>query len=1023
MAAIDELREAGGRRSFVLEIDGVPVRYYSGAAPTAKVMTNTAGALSYVDRPSLVNIGAIEASYALAGGIAEFSPFEVSIAVRDTLDTYDAFNVFGRTGALSATYASQVLSTVASTTAGSVITVEDDATVLSFPRLMHIGDEAVWCSGAAAGATNTVTIAARGSGGTLPQRHVADTVDGDVPIITTEPVFFRSRLVVLYARAERGPFGGASGTVEVMRGFIEGAPACSDDATVMTLSIQPLTALLDQVVGSTEAKAGIVEGWHYYSRDRNEIAHIQAIDSNADYYQVGAAAAVGDYTIDIVNAHVTDHQELFDAPAGVAPALPIGHPRLGAVWSIGNPPVAPLDYNGGSGFVLFTAGAGIPRAVPASARLYPAAAAELHILSIVDTSAGATLQPWPEVLVAACNSTTGWAPGDHTGLGGQWSDIEIRIDTDNGDYMEIRPNTPRSTTCVFWRDSEGFASASEVWRRAKSWADRQPVPNDNQAVTRPLNGGILHPDDMGILFLSGDDHLVDFRIDVDVDARTVINLAGHATGWYAPGERYILVDKSIPIGGSGMTTIRIEYTDPRSGERAAEPILTRIVTSTEKKGPDGSTVGYLLELDADEYQDWAVPGFGNWRFPGHDRAPTEPVVIETVVEFPEDTAPADIILRLLHSVNGQKVNSTDYDVLPWGAGIPEAAIDAASIEGFPYPPELASWSFRYPKGATVREVLDPMLKAFGGILTMRTDSTGACRLTMLPVGMETRVEAVQTIAAGDWQDSHQSWGADDETRNVFRFRFNFDAEGDPQDVVEIRDKRSIRNARGEIREMEFDLLGLRLGDRGRAVATDTFRNLWARFIATLGSPRRTWHGSVRTGQAIFANLGAVYNVSSNWLKGYADGIGVSGASARLKSASIDLWNEGANLSFVHFGTRGTGWNASAEVLTVPGITTISVYANQHSDTTDPHTGVAQVDVSGFHTNDVILAVPHGNNDSAAQITITFISHASPYTIAFSGAHGLHTIPGGYICPATYGVATAAHTDLAYIGVDPPDDYA
>lgn len=1028
MADTTELRSANSRRSFVLEIAGVPVRYYSGTAPTAKTVPNTAGVLSYADRPGIVNIGTISASYDVAGGVADFSPFSIDIAIRDPLDEYDPVNVLGRTGSKGATFASQVLSTVASSTAGGSMTIETDASGLTYPRLMCIGDEAIWATAAGAVAPYTLTYTVRGSAGTLPQRHVADTVTGDVPLLTSEACFFRGRRVVLYAHAER-PTGGHGDLVEVMRGFIESAPSMTDDATVMTLSVQPITALLDQSVGSADAKAGLVHGWHYFSRERNDLMHVQSVDYDTDWYELEAISNAGSGYLNVRDPHVADHQEVFDAPTGASPKLAYGHPRSGKLWhtDLGAGPIQAdavaevLGYDGGAGFTIDTA---LPAVnMDDGARLRVAPAAELLIHEIADTSGGATLQAWPQVVVEGINSSSGWAPGSHRTDTGQWCDVRINLDTQFGDYLEITPNVPKQVRVVFWMSSAGYDAMPELYRKAKNYETRQPAPNTAVAIPRGIDRSSQWSD-FGLLIDPVAEEEGDFRV-YDVQSgrgRAIVPMGGHALGFYTMGERYILADTDIPIGDAGYTTIRIEYSDPYTGERAESPVTTRVKASSAKTGPDGSTVGYLLELEADEYQNWRVPSFGDWSMRGNgfqsnnpgylaDFA-TEPVTIETVFEVNEADAPYDVLLRLLHSVNGKKVNG-DYDVLPWGAGIPAAAIDSASFVGFPYPPELQGWSFRYPKGATVREVIDPMLRAFGAIITLRTDSTGACRLTMLPIGVESRVEAVQTIAAGDWIDSHQSWGVDDDVRNVFRFRYNFDDEGEPGDVVEIRDKRSIRNFSGEVREMDFDLYGLRETSRGRATITNTFRNIWSRFIATLGFPRRLWRGDVRTGDALFANLGAVYKVTSPWLKGYTTGLGVTGECGRLKSADIDLWNEGASLSFSHFGSRATGWNAAMSIVGVTTANTVTVAANAYTDTTNPHTGAAFLDVTLFHTNDVVLCVPFGAPDAYVQATITTIAHTAPHVVTVVG-HGLHTTPGGYICPSTYSVSSATHTDLAYL---------
>ena len=1037
MAALDELTEAGpSRRCFLLQIQGLSTRYYSGLAPPQTRVDNTGATRShfYTDVCAIVDVSAIEASFDPVGGIADHSPVSVTIASLDPASESDAINELGRTGARSAGSAFEVVSTIQSSSTVPInITVDGDASGLAYPLLVQVGDETMLASTGTVG--GLITIVRRECANSLPQLHEADLTTGDVPLLTDEVVHWRGRRAILSmatARPTDGAFTAGS-YVEIFRGFIDVAPEVSDDSLHVTVELKPLTALLDVSFGTTIQEAGLAHGVHYFSDDRGIYAnHIQWIRTSAREYSSLTTTNIANGSVNASVPFVAKHQRSFFGRTGPSPLLPIGHPRTGTLFSDnafaggGGESIIVTGY----GAAAFTCDATKPLAqIPASSPYGYAMAAELHIKDVAGVAgAGTALLVWPEDALAAINGgTTGWAPqqsglaSPHRGDNGKWSDVRV-LQRDGGEFgphIAARSNVPIPVNVAVWSTVEDFKNYDGEYpnrlRNAQWWGLRDP---SNASLAIPFStvdrGASLW---YGLSFAPPDGGKRGNGIGWIEAARrgedAKLPILGAAVGYYQAGERYILADKSITIGSSGSTSIRIEFDDIRSGARRTQ--VARIVGSTEKKGASGNVVGYLLELAAEHWngQDW-LESFGDWPQLVKDgrRVGTEPVRIQPVIEFGAAvrTSPASIIRQLLTSVNGQAENGS-ADLLPYGAGIDADSVDQPSIKGFGYPPDLSEWRFRYPLGTPLRDILDPMLRAFGAGLGMVTDRQGRSRLTMFPVGPETRGESVATIDSSSWTAEPQSWGTDDDIRNVFRFNLDFNAEGEPQTSIEVRDRRSIRDNSGEAAEIDFDFLGMSLPDRNELSLPCAFRNLYQRFIFYLSRPKRTWRGRVYAGKALLAGLGGVYTISSDFLKGYGIGVGVSGRTARLRKFSADYWNSTADLEFVHYGTNATGWNYAANVATVPSIDTITIAANAYSDAEHPYTGDAQLDIDGFAAGDTILGVPAGHEDGAAALTVLSVTSASN-RIVFTGAHGLAV--GDDLWPELYDTAVTLHKTMAYI---------
>ena len=1044
MSLIDEIVRGGGSRQFMLEVDGLPVRYWSGqklADGTLTFATSSVGNVTYKERRAIVGVGSVNASFALEGGVAEHSPCDIELAIVDPEDPWDPVNVFGRCGSRSATYAAEVLETIPSSTAATTLTVSVDATGLTFPQVVYVGDECMLATSATGVVPYTLSVK-RAQGGTLPQRHEYTGADGgDAPLITDAAVFFRNRFATLSVFEKWDPTVDNVDfptPVQVYRGIIESSPAVDVEAQRVVMSLQPLTARLDMPLGVVGAvEVNLLKGWHYFYGGKAEVvAHIQYID-DAQTYMVENASAAGSGFIDVFDPHARLHADTFQAPTGATPQLPPGHPREG-VLTVRGVPVSVLAYSPAAlAPTGFTVDSAYPLVqLPAYDVVRNKPAAELHRIRIVNSSTAAggaaTTCAWPDVLFDRINSQTGWMPGQMNltnpwqGTAGQWADVQLTLkDATYGSFLGLQTNVPQQTYVAVWGHPRGLEAgilatgelrgdvSVDLLQSARYWTrdsngniNTQDMPSTDVCLWYGLSFARPDADNWRGVHTG--------RPDVDLEnlERRRIPIMGAADAWYQRGERYIAVDGQVPIGADG-TRIRIEY-DDIFDDFKRKTFVTSITDCIELTDPSSNVIGYALEIDSAVSDRGLLMSFGDWSSvfdkEGNLKS-TEAVRITPVAEFGPNAEAHEVILQLLTSVAGQQVNGT-YDVLPWGCGIPDDMIDTASIRNYPYPAEFRSgWKFRFPAGSTAKDVLEPMLRLFGAVLAMRTDSQGRCRLTMFPLTMETSVESTTTLDSSRWVEGFQTWSTDDNIKNVFRFKYNFNDDGDPEDTVEIRNQRSIRNHGGERGEMEFELLGYRSAARARAEYEELFRETWSRFSALYGEPRRLWQGRLASGFSLYLGLGSVATVTSPWLKAYDLGLGVTGLHGRVRRISTDWWGEGAEVELVHYGVNGTGWNAAMQCATVVGATTITVQANAFSDSEDPHTGADLEDIDGFAVGDVVFCLPVANEDNHAKVTITR-RNTTTRQVGFSAAHGLGV--GGYVVPSSYDVASTTHRTLGYL---------
>lgn len=1028
MSAIDELRDDVGEIGFALEVAGLQYRYYSVGDPAASnlsaAMPDTGGVATYINVPLLDDVGSIESQLDPGGGIAEYKPIEITLTTQTLYADQegDPGRVFGRLGRRSVGLIAYLAESASQTQ--NRIYVDRDLSGLSYPRLMQLGGETLWVTAAASVAPWDI-IATRGVAGTVPQIHEVNAAAGDLPELLPEVAAWQTRRAVLYACRIR-PDGSASDYIEIMRGFLDDTP--TPDGDLVRVSLVPLPGLLGSELESPRKPTGLLHGWHYFEPPYGTTLEMGQAFFGGDGAFVGTVAATGVGPVRAEYTQGANWLNIFDT------TLPTGHPRRGRL-DVEGPSDVEIDSTaaGGAGVELRLAvGATLP-----APGVWPdpgtnSTVVEVHRIDLLDPADPAEVMAWPDAALDAISSAAGWMPGVHTGLTGQWMDVNL----DEGagaPGLEVTYNTPhhhRSAFLYLWSDFTACPPAVQqlgrVWEAGDPEAPAGPYRHLWYGIDlADPESGIYPSTQQGAARPQAARHWVR-GIRVEGRAGERVPVRGIALAYYQTGESHVLVEDDVFVAPGSRTSIEVSYYDWQAGE--TNRAVARITASTAVTHPTtGLTIGYRLTI-ADEDRR-RLPSFGDW--PGRGESPPPPrVTITPIVRWTAQPAER-LLLELLTSAGGEQANGAD-DVLPFGAEAHHEDVDAASFARWSPPPGLELWSQRFEDGMSVADVLKWPLIVTNTALVMRRDEQGRSRLTRVGVGVESRGSAVGTITQADIIEA--SWGRNDQIYNLHELQFDWSEEDDkPRSTVKWHDKRSQRAYR-QVKARKYPLRGLRLPDiaAGAAGNVDAIvRPLVSRQRVIYGDPRRTLTLTVSRGLGMLAQIGATYLVTHPELRGYGDAWGIVDQPMRLLAVREN--DDGtAVLSGEIYGVDATGYNAAATVASVPAADAVITLANVDADEEHPDSGQAQLDCDGFAAGDKVVYRPPGDHDNAVSLTVLSVDRATR-RVTFTAGHGItpHGArpAGGTIEPNAYPLQTPAHRALANLsdaagtlGATPDDGY-
>jgi hypothetical protein len=1009
------ISSANGRRVFALQVAGLQYRYHSNTPPSSNNLDSTiATGINYDDREGIISVGAFSASVDPSGGIAQYSPLSVTLQIDRRGDLGDPGVVFGRCGARSASTRAQL--TNSSNRADTTISVDSDLSSLSYPRLMHIGAETV-----RANTANSVTVfVTRGQGGTSPQNHEVGLEGSFVPELTTEITTFRGRRAKLYG-AQLFPDGSVSDYVEIMNGFIEASPTVEEGDTI-SLSIVPLTALIDGDLSEKINQTRLLQGFHYFDGLYGSVLeyHLDLHKDPSDrpprlFTDTTAAITANTFQASVeVSFGYTAILDDFDESLPSGEARDDYHrehpryPRLKRAQDSSRTrdcvyPTTTAFTASLPGYVInadstpsdaFSAGE-ISSTAEFQVKV-PRGELKQHVLGDEE------VKQFPNVINDILESD---GPSSTQGISGGFG--HWRLSPDNTIRYSKLSGSPFMSHLNLWMGRYKFSefdrivSEENYTPRSYRWSDSGTNMNfeDLSRLWYPIDIGEagdpyierINTETPGLLKSIG----ATFRA-----TNATYQLRDVAKAYYQLYESTILVEGSLNLPSSAVTDetydVIVAYYD-----RTSETIKRQTFKATHETNATfgGSTVGKLIHLD--NTSDFSsLVSFGDWT--GYERA-----LIFRGSSFTEER-PGLALLKLLESGGGDQVNG-DYDVLGLGLNINSDDIDEESFLSIDTSCPFVLSDQYAGDGTDLRNTFNSILRLMGAVMVMKRDeATGKSKISLQPLGAERSSDSALTVTKGDWlTDPPPHWGIYEDIVTQIKYAFDYDpAEDEYLGEVIFNNQEAINRYGGESAQITLKLPGVDSRQFGRN-AGDNFSYFLpssSRIFNILSNPLRVWRGSIGSGPSIFLDVGAYVTVSSPHLRGYGDSYGVTNGVGMVRSIHQELMGEGCELELLTTGLNPVAWNATATVATIPDTTSVTV--NQ-----DDYSGASLDDSSFFTAGDIVDYLPNGDHDNG--VTGLEIDSISGNTITFTAAHGISSA-GGTLEPTTYGNASTEHKQDAYL---------
>ena len=1003
-----------GRRVFVLEIGGLSIRYVSNDVDitTTNLDANLTTGVPYVNKQGIVGVGAYQASIDPAGGIANYSPVTVSLSIdRFNGDTTDPHVVFGRCGPRATDVTKAQISTDIYHTDGTrSIIVDQDFTSLSYPRVFHIGAETVRVSSAT---TTKLNISDRGVGRTPIQNHVTTIGGTNVPEVYTEIITFRGRKASLYM-GQMNPDGYVESFTEIINGFIESSPSIDED--VVSLSLVPLTALIDNDISEISLETGLLHGYHNFDQlNGSKLEYGVACMESESFNLVGSTGSgtltveTADQPLEISNAFDVSLYPGSDGTYLVHPRYPDLTNSAGGRLFPQTISTSSLTYDSGD----VTYNSLVPSGASTTFRV-KVATPRGEVKSYRITSG---LQRFPEIIntVLEANHT-----GSSQGAGGSFAQWTIADDT----TLMIKSNVNREaarTSIIFYSSKRALSffermngintpmsiwdstslgiyqtqNMERLWYPFDVWSEGRPFPED------PLV-------EEGTLFHNRAEFSEEFAAPILENQSREQKINGIAKAYYQNGESTILVKDNLGLPSSATSGVSFDlevvYYDRNLDQESFQTFpITHQTTATYS----GTDVGYFLHIQ-EPFTSSRRRSFGDWE--GYE--PTK-IYLTTRINF---QTPGQAILQILQSGGGSSINGS-YDKSSTGLNIDQAEIDIQSFLQYESIPNLMINLDLRGQGTDLRSTLTPLLQAMGSVLVMRRTRNGRSKIALQPLGMDQTRAAAITINQGDWlTDDPPMWDTYEDIISQVEINFDYDISEQKLRTKRIfNNQEAINRYGGEKSKLTLDLFGLssdQIGSTG-GDSFSFFLPVISRIFNLLSNPLRTWRGSIGTGQSALIDIGRYALVSSDRLKAYGPEYGVTDGVGLIRSIRQELMSEGCELEILTTGTKTAGWNDSAKVLTIPSTTSVTIDQDLFSNT--DLLGDSVKDSSFFKVDDVVDYVLEGDHDnSITGLTIqSIVDNGANATITFTGLHGISST-GGTLEPTIYTSATSDQKLDAYI---------
>lgn len=976
--AFDALRSDRTRIVHWLDIDGIQQQWHSGPTAPSGIASPRAA------RGGLLAVSPVTSRVPLKDAVIAQSQCSVTLArLRDSeADTLLRLSPDGATRfvTLSSTVAQSI-------TAGPFsVVVNEDISAWPASGVLYIGQEAMlYASKDNATKTFTVNNVGRGYYGSEVQQHYADAGEGWQPRIYSEPVAWRGRRARVWAE-HQFPDGSLSGEpVCVLDGFISGLPQRQGDDRI-EIGLVSMAKALDREVGAEELTTGLQYGYHAFDGFTNHALNTisqawGAGDAFNDYVRAGSAigtAVINDTTWET-------HQDVFDY------TLTTG-PRRGDVVAQGvryevDHAVIPYVGNGRDGTGDLNLASNITATISTGNRLRNAEVADTPFASGLTAEGTEEVVGWPAQWLNRVFSTLN--PGTNKGAGGLWADVLYDTRADGSPVLRFRLNSslqPGPLQIVTLDATEATCSGFCI-------GDELPYIAGGRRVSPGWRRPVLR-------LTAGDDR--------DAPPGELEMGLGMPAAWYGNGEKYLHVADDVFTTPSAASPIYVEaVTHTRDGEERFRTykIVGKAAASTITAGAKGT----VLEVAED------------WRTrvgPLHDWPGQPATKLRQVVQWDNAGVPG-LMLQLLLSGQGNGFNDATYDVLPFGCNLTVDQVDRGSFQRFTPPTRAASRrSFKLGEELSIKDLLADLAKSIGAVLTERLDpASGRRKLALVPAGIPSKLDSVQSVADGDWAVGERPRSiVDGELVNALVLTCNYGFEGDadkPGLTVNVNDRDSIQEHRKQGEEME--LRGVTVRASSPAAQRAALLPLALERFGAFGHPRRLLSGALSFGTSLLLDPGAVVQVTASDGHGYDGTRGVTAACGRVQSITRDPLGARSRVEVVLWGVNATGWAPSMQATGISSATALTVSPNAYTESTDPLTGLSQADSDFFAAGQSVVLEPAGDWSGAVTRTIQSIAGG---VVTFTAAHGF--VAGDlpiYIQPEAWDSAATAHQQYAYLADD------
>lgn len=985
-----------------LRIAGLPMRFL--AVPErvdveVEAVPGTDDELDYVDANMLIEPTAWTESIDLIGGLAQSAMISLGILTEELDGALEDAGMILTTLPESADYQAQVTAHVL--VDDTTIYIDTDLTALDVPRMMWLGQEAVWVT-SIDGSQPDPTVADpyrltvnRGAAQSRVSAHPADRVRKWGTIVYSDLVAWPGRRAILDAAPIYGPSTNRPRLgewVEVMRGFLEDSPELSESGDLLTLTLHSLPAAFDFEIEVPPSSTALVQNWHYgddVAASRFEYGLAIPSYSEFDSTHTLSAAAGG-----VLLVEVATHQDLFDV------TLPAGHPRRGRV-----------AVNGTAETFVVTgyqnAGAGAPNegyTIDAAQPFAPVQSGK-KIGTVRATEIKAVAMPtglyeWPIAAIDAIHSVS--IPDTADGLDGAWLNLELMPAGDGDGWAVALTNTtttplhpPICAVLIDPHDQDPLPGSAPPLRGI-GWPPNQTAGPAQPIVWTSAGAEIGRADMLTLSYYGwykrpaaendqrgGKQHflVLDGPVPGQRGQASYDGIVSPALAWYQSGEPSALVQGEL--AAEAPFVVSIEWSEPwklRDDGGAVRQRQRALVASVESEPlPDGTDAWRLVFDDPD-----SVRSFGDW--PGLEAA------------------------RITLDIANQSAADLLYELLTDHLGLDDEDINVESLYWFPDP---VGFTFGRPttsEAVELRDVLRGILIATRTALVMRTDSTGTNRLTRVDIGIEVPSDTIASISDDECPDP-PTYGANHDTVAHIDIRSNFDAEGSPglksQHTHPGIDAEQGRRARSE----KIDLYGA-IGDQlaHEEVAEQIFE--------LVGRPRRTWSHSLSLLESWKIGLGDVITATSSRLKSYSKTVGVNGAAARVTSITRDPSANRMRMVSVHHNRNGACWAPSALIIETTAADVAIIDPAAYVTENDPLTGMPHTAHDYFPVGSEIYIAERADPDGGGEVGLDAVDTVTDEWTT-DAAHGLGVVAEdtdgiATAVPATWDNATAYHQTFAYL---------